>query len=92
MNQDAPNGAQGQQRNNTRDKVRLVNSFFKNADRSDVEKIISKILLSDRQKSILDMYYIRRLNVNFIADKMFVCERVIKKDIKTIRDKIAKSI
>ena len=92
MNQDAPNGAQGQQRNNTRDKVRLVNSFFKNADRSDVEKIISKILLSDRQKSILDMYYIRRLNVNFIADTMFVCERVIKKDIKAIRDKIAKAI
>ena len=92
MNQDAPNGAQGQQRNNTRDKVRLVNSFFKTAGKKDVDNVMSEILLSDRQKNVFDMYYIRKLNAGFIADTLNVSYSVIKTEINSIRNKVYNSL
>ena len=70
--------------------VKNINNFFKTAIKSDVDGIKDDLLLSDRQDKIFHMYYIRRLDVNFIADDLGVCPLVISNELKTIRKKLAK--
>lgn len=70
--------------------VKFINDFFKNALKSDVDIIKDKILLTERQEQIFEMYYIKKKNVNYIADTLFVCPMVINKELKTIREKIIK--
>lgn len=70
--------------------VRKINDFFRTAVRKDVEGIKDDLLLSDRQEEIFHMYYIRRLDLNFIADSMGVCPLVISNELKAIRKKLVK--
>ncbi len=70
-------------------KVRQINSFFKQANRSDVDRILDKIILSERQQKVFDMYYIKKQDVGFIADTLNFSYTVIKTEIKTIRDKMS---
>ena len=70
--------------------VKNINNFFKTAIKSDVDGIKDDLLLSDRQDKIFHMYYIRRLDINFIADDLGVCPLVISNELKTIRKKLAK--
>lgn len=69
-------------------KSKAVNSFFKTAIKSDVEKIKEEIILSDRQDRIFQMYYIQRKDRNFIADSLYISATVVDRELKTIRDKI----
>ena len=69
--------------------VLRVNHFFKLANRADVDSILSRIILSERQIRIFDMFYLKRQNVNFIADSLFVSPAVINRELKTIREKIS---
>ncbi len=69
-------------------KVKAVNSFFRTAIKSDVEKIKGEIILSDRQDKIFTMYYIQRKDRNFIADTLYISATVVDRELKTIRDKI----
>lgn len=71
-------------------KVRTVNSFFKTAIKPEVDKLKEDIILSDRQEEIFTRYYIRRQDVNFIADTLGVCPYVVNQELKTIREKILK--
>lgn len=70
--------------------VKLINEFTKTAVKSDMDKIKDDLLLSDRQDKIFHMYYIRRLDINFIADEIGVCPLVVSNELKTIRKKLAK--
>lgn len=70
--------------------VKIINNFTKNAVKSDIDKIKDDLLLSDRQDKIFHMYYIRRLDINFIADELGVVPLVISNELKTIRKKLAK--
>ena len=67
-----------------------INNFFKTAVRSDLDGLKDDLLLSDRQDKIFHMYYIRRLDLNFIADELGVCPLVISNELKIIRKKLAK--
>ena len=69
--------------------VKKINKWFRNANRYDVNELLSKIILSDRQTRIFEMFYIKRQNIGFIADTLYVCPAVISEELKTIRDKIA---
>lgn len=69
-------------------KVKAVNSFFRTAIKSDVDKIKGEIILSDRQDKIFTMYYIQRKDRNFIADTLYISATVVDRELKTIRDKI----
>ena len=60
--------------------VKQINNFFKTAVKSDVDVIREELLLSDRQLEIFNMYYIRRLDLNFIADTLGVSSIVISKE------------
>ncbi len=68
--------------------VRIVNRFFSKATKSDIDKILSEIVLSDRQSKVFDMYFIKKHNVGFIADDMFVSPTVIYREIYRIRNKV----
>lgn len=70
--------------------VKFINEFFKTALKKDVDDIKEKIILTERQEKIFEMYYIKKQNVNFIADTLFVCPMVINKELKIIREKIIK--
>lgn len=70
--------------------IKRINDFFRKAVKKDVEQITSNIVLSERQKIIFDMFYIKRQNIDFIADSLCVCKMVVNNELKIIRGKIAK--
>ena len=72
--------------------VLRVNHYFKLANRADVDTLLTKIILSDRQKTIFDMFYIRKQNIGYIADSLNVCSLVVSKELNIIRNKIIRII
>lgn len=69
--------------------VKRINQWFRNATRADVNDLLGKIILSERQTRIFEMFYIKRQNIGFIADTLGFSERVICEELFTIRDKIS---
>lgn len=69
--------------------VRKINDWFRNANRYDVNELLEKIILSDRQARIFEMFYLKRQNIGFIADTLGFSERVISEELDLIRCKIS---
>lgn len=69
--------------------VRTINAYFKIATRADVNDLLSKIILSERQMRIFEMFYLKRQNISFIADTLGFSERVISEELDSIRCKIS---
>jgi predicted DNA-binding protein YlxM (UPF0122 family) len=69
-----------------------INAWFRDASRADVNDLLGKIILSDRQTRIFEMFYLKRQNIGFIADTLGFSERVICEELNTIREKIKKAI
>ena len=69
--------------------VQTVNAYFKIATRADVNNLLSKIILSERQQRIFEMFYLKRQNIGFIADTLGFSERVISEELDIIRRKIS---
>lgn len=72
--------------------VRAINRFFKEAVRKEVDEVRISSLLSERQDKIFDMFYIKKLDINFIADTLNVCPQVINNELKAVRRKMIKII
>ena len=72
--------------------VKRINSFFKSAKRADVDKVLSEIILSERQKKVFDMYYLQKHDVGFIADTLNFSYSVIKSELNIIRNKLSKAV
>ena len=72
--------------------VKAINSFFRTAIKSEVDQLQEVLLLSDRQERIFRMYYIRKLDINFIADELGICSDVVNRELKTIRRKVLKAL
>lgn len=68
--------------------VKQINLFFKSATKENVDSILEQIILSDRQKTIFEMFYLRKKDIGYIADTLNVCRVVIDKELKAIREKI----
>lgn len=68
--------------------IKKINSFFKDIDRKRLNFIQSKILLTERQEKIFDMFYIKDQNIDFIADTLFVSAMTINHELKIIRKKL----
>ena len=68
--------------------VKTVNRYFRNAIRADVDRIRQDIVLTDRQDTIFNMFYIQRKDRLFIADTLFISPRVVDRELRQIRDKI----
>lgn len=69
--------------------VQTVNAYFKIATRADINDLLSKIILSERQTRIFEMFYLKRQNIGFIADTLGFSERVISEELDIIRRKIS---
>ena len=72
--------------------VQKINEFFRNTIKKDVDDIKIQLLLSDRQLDVFDRFYIRKQDINFIADTLNVCPQVINNELKAIRKKLIKLI
>ena len=70
--------------------IKKINDFFRNAIKKDVDKINNELVLSERQQKIFEMFYIKKQNIDFIADSLCVCKMVVNNELKIIRNKIAK--
>lgn len=72
--------------------VRVINGFFRIAIKPEVDELKDKLVLSDRQEQIFSMYYIRKNDINYIADTLNCCPESIGKELKLIRKKILKAM
>ena len=70
------------------DMSKAVNCFFRTAVRRDVEGLEDELLLSKRQRVIYHMFYMERLDINLIADTVFLSPRAVQKELRLIRRKI----
>lgn len=68
--------------------VRAINGWFRLAKKSDIDKILSEIILSERQEKIFGMFYLKKKDIGFIADTLYVSPTVVSVELKAIRDKI----
>lgn len=68
--------------------VKKINRFINSANVEDIKIIKSKIILSERQGEIFEMYYLKKKNCGFIADSLCVSQSVITKELHSIRGKI----
>lgn len=70
--------------------IKKINDFFRNAIKKDVDKINSELILSERQRKIFEMFYLKKQNIDFIADSLCVCRMVVNNELKAIRIKLAR--
>ena len=72
--------------------VRKINEWFRTATRADVNELLEKIVLSDRQTRIFEMFYLKRQNIGYISDTLFISVRVVNEELDRIREKIERAI
>lgn len=70
--------------------IKKINDFFRSAIKKDVDKINNELILSERQRKIFEMFYLKKQNIDFIADSLCVCRMVVNNELKAIRIKIAR--
>jgi len=68
--------------------IKEINNYFKTATRADVNDLLSKIILSERQTRVFEYFYIKDMNIGFIADTLGCSPSVISNELNEIRCKI----
>lgn len=68
--------------------VKIVNDFMRSATRAQVDEVLSDVILSDRQRKIFDLHFIRRMDIGFTADELGYSSSVICVELRIIRRKI----
>ena len=68
--------------------IRKINEFFRNARKSEVDKILSDIIFTDRQNEIFIKFYIKKNDINFIADSLSTSSDTVNKELRKIRMKL----
>ena len=69
--------------------IKEINNYFKTATRADVNDLLGKVILSERQTRIFEMFYLRDMNIGFIADSLNCSPSVVSEELNTIRCKIS---
>lgn len=72
--------------------VKAINSYFRNAVKSDVTSLLSELILTERQSKIFSMFYLEKKDIDFIADSLNVCRTVVNTELKLLRNKISRII
>jgi len=72
--------------------IKRINQFFKTATRADVNELLEKVILSERQTRVFELFYLRDMNIGFIADSVGCSQSVINEELKLIREKIGKAM
>ena len=71
---------------------KAVNAFFRTAIRRDIDGLVDDLLLSKRQERIYELFYIQKMDINYIADTIGCCPRIVQKELRTIRKKIVSAL
>lgn len=72
--------------------VRKVNGFFKTALKDEMDELHEKLSLTERQERIFILFYLKRHDLNFIADTLNVCPQVIGNELRAIRRKLVRLV
>ena len=72
--------------------IREINEWFKTATRADVNDLLGKIILTERQTRIFEWFYIKGMDIGFIADSLYVSQTVVNEELKVIREKIKRAM
>lgn len=67
-----------------------INKFFRFAPKSDIDKLLENMILTERQKGIFEMFYIKKQGRGFTADTLFISESEVSKELRLIRSKMLK--
>lgn len=67
--------------------VRKANEFFSSLTEDGLLALAGSLLLTERQKDILSMYYVKRLGVGFVSDTLGISQRTAEREIARIREK-----
>ena len=67
-----------------------INKFFRFATKSDIDKLLENMFLTERQKRIFEMFYIKKQGRGFTADTLFISESEVSKELRLIRSKMLK--
>ena len=70
--------------------VLKINKFFRFATKSDINKLLENMILTERQKGIFEMFYIKKQGRGFTADTLFISESEVSKELRLIRSKMLK--
>ncbi len=68
--------------------VKRVNGFFRTALKEEIDELHDRLSLTERQERIFSLFYIKRHDLNFIADTLNVCPQVIGNELRAIRRKL----
>lgn len=68
--------------------VRTVNEFYRHTDKLTAQRVEDALMLTDRQRSILDLFYHRRYSVGDIADRLCTSQWTIYRELCAIRSKL----
>ena len=71
---------------------KAVNSFFRDAIRKDVENLACELLLSDRQLHIYELFYLKKQDINYIADTVGCSASVVQRELRRIRKKLVSAL
>ena len=70
--------------------VLKINKFFRFSTKSDINKLLENMILTERQKRIFEMFYIKKQGRGFTADTLFISESEVSKELRLIRSKMLK--
>lgn len=70
------------------EQCKKINSFFKNISKKQLNEIECKIVLSERQEKIFNMFYIKDKDINYISDILCVSTMTVNNELKIIRKKL----
>mgnify|MGYP002624869481 FL=1 len=72
--------------------VKAINEFFRYALKTEVANLKEELNLTERQENIFERFYIKKQDINFIADTLFISAPAVNKELKHIRKKIIRII
>lgn len=67
-----------------------INEFFKSATKNEVKEVKDNIYISEHLEQVFDMFYIQKLDINYIAFKTGYSRGKIEADLRLLRSKISK--
>lgn len=72
--------------------VRRVNRLFLTMTESGLDALRKACLLSKRQEAVMELYFVRRNDVNFVADTIGISQRTVGREIAVIREKVENAL
>lgn len=67
--------------------VRKTNRYFSLLTELQMKSLREACLLSRRQEAVMELYFIKRQDINFVSDTLGISRRTTEREIARIREK-----